>query len=147
MHNQNFKPLPVFRNVFIAICMLLMLMTNAIASERQGLVMQVSDNNPRVWNLVLNIVKNAPKNFKGPLDIKVVAFGPGLKMLTMDTKVANRLEKVISKDVTFLACGMTMKKLKIKDDQLYPSSRIKRVDGGVIEIMRLQKAGWAYIKP
>lgn len=147
MRNQNLKQLPVFRNLFISICILVMLMTKVSAAERQGLVMQVSDNNPQVWNLVLNIVKNAPKNFKAPLDIKVVAFGPGLKMLTMDTKVANRLEKVTSKGVTFLACGMTMKKLKIKDDQLYPSSRIKRVKGGVIEIMRLQKAGWAYIKP
>ena len=147
MHNPNVKQLLVFRNLFIPICIMMMLMTDVSAAERQGLVLQVSNNNPKVWNLVLNIAENAPKNVKYPLDVKVVAFGPGLKMLTMDSKVANRLEKATSKGVTFLACGMTMKKLKMKDEQLYPSSRIKRVDGGVIEIMRLQKAGWNYIKP
>jgi len=40
-----------------------------------------------------------------------------------------------------------MKKLKLMDDDLYPRTCIRRVDGGVIEIMRLQKAGWYYIKP
>ena len=68
-------------------------------------------------------------------------------MLKMDSKVANRLEKATSKGVRFRACGMTMKKMKMKDADLYPSDMITRVDGGVIEIMRLHRAGWAYIKP
>lgn len=146
MHYLNYYRFSLLRTLLLTICLPLY-MTNVSASERQGLVLQVSDNDPKVWNLALNIAKNAPKNVKYPLDIKVVAFGPGLKMLTMDSKVANRLEKASSKGVTFLACGMTMKKLKMKDQHLYPSDNVKRVDGGVIEIMRLQKAGWTYIKP
>ncbi len=146
MHYLNYQRFSVLRTLLLTICLSLS-MTNVSASERQGLVLQVSDNDPKVWNLVLNIAKNAPKNVGYPLDIKVVAFGPGLKMLTMDSKVANRLEKASSQGVTFLACGMTMKKLKMKDQHLYPSDNVKRVDGGVIEIMRLQKAGWTYIKP
>jgi intracellular sulfur oxidation DsrE/DsrF family protein len=122
-------------------------MATISAAEREGLVLQVSENNPKVWNLVLNIAQNAAKKSRKPLDVRVVAFGPGLKMLTMDSKVANRLEKATGNGVTFLACGMTMKKLKMKDENLYPNSGIKRVDGGVIEIMRLQNAGWSYIRP
>lgn len=135
-----------YRILLTTIC-LLMFISSSSADQRQGLVLQVSDNNPKVWDLVLNIAENAPKNSGYPLDIVVVAFGPGLKMLTMDSKVANKLEEAASMGVEFRACGMTMKKLKMKDDNLYPNERIKRVNGGVIEIMRLQKAGWRYIRP
>ena len=146
MYNLSFQMLPGVCKLLITLCLLLF-MSNASAAERQGLVLQVSENDPKVWNMVLNIANNAPKNSQQPLDVTVVAFGPGLKMLTMDSRVANRLYTAINNGVTFLACGMTMKKLKMKDDELYDHDHIKRVDGGVIEIMRLQKAGWTYIRP
>lgn len=135
-----------FRLLFAAICLFMFAATSS-AVQRQGLVLQVSDNNPKTWNLVLNIAKNARNNTKHPIEITVVAFGPGLKMLTMDSKVANRLEKATGRGVEFRACGMTMKKLKLTDADLFPSPQIKRVNGGVIEIMRLQRAGWSYIRP
>ena len=116
-------------------------------ADRPGLVLQVSENDPQLWNLVLNIAQNAPKNLRQPLDITVVAFGPGLNMLTAESTVAQRLEAASAKGVNFRACGMTMKKLKLRDEDLYPNERIKRVDGGITEIMRLQKAGWSYIRP
>ena len=146
MFNFNTQGYPSYR-IWLAVICFFMLVASSSATNREGLVLQVSDNNPKTWNLVLNIARNAPKNVSHPLDITVVAFGPGLKMLTMNSKVANRLEKATANGVEFRACGMTMKKLKLKDDDLYPNKRIKRVDGGVIEIMRLQKAGWSYIKP
>mgnify|MGYP001822409501 FL=1 len=146
MYSLSFQMLASVRKLLITVCLLLF-MSNVSAAERQGLVLQVSENDPKVWHMVLNIAKNAPKNSDQPLDVKVVAFGPGLKMLAMDSRVANRLYTAINNGVTFLACGMTMKKLKMKDDELYDHDHIKRVDGGVIEIMRLQKAGWTYIRP
>ena len=79
--------------------------------------------------------------------VTVVAFGPGLKMLTMESTVANRLEKLGDMGVVFAACGMTMKKLKITEKDLYPHKNVKRVRGAVMEIGRLQKAGWTYIRP
>ena len=135
-----------YRLLLAGIC-LFMLAANSSAGERAGLVLQVSENNPKVWNLALNIAENAPRNVNHPLDVMIVAFGSGLEMLTFECKVANRLDKASAKGVEFRACGMTMKKRKMSDDDLYPSKRVKRVDGGVIEIMRLQKAGWSYIKP
>lgn len=146
MYNLAFQMLAGVRKRLITVCLLLFI-SNVSAAERPGLVLQVSEDDPKIWHMVLNIAKNAPNNSEQPLDVKVVAFGPGLKMLAMDSRVANRLYTAINNGVTFLACGMTMKKLKIKDDQLYDKDHIKRVDGGVIEIMRLQKAGWTYIRP
>jgi intracellular sulfur oxidation DsrE/DsrF family protein len=141
--------IPAYTSVLLLLTSgwLLILAANCSAGERAGLVMQVSDGNPKVWNLALNIAENASKNVNHPLDIMIVAFGPGLKMLTMESPVANRLGKATASGVEFRACGMTMKKLNMNDQDLYPDGRIKRVDGGVIEIIRLQKAGWSYIKP
>ena len=133
------------RLLLAAICLSLV-SANTMAATTEGLILQVSDNNPKSWNLALNIAENAPKRLKD-IDIVIVAFGPGLKMLTLDSTVANKLEKATSKGVKFRACGVTMKKLKLKDDDLFPSPLIKSVDGGVIEIMRLQNAGYNYVKP
>jgi intracellular sulfur oxidation DsrE/DsrF family protein len=122
-------------------------MGNAGATERQGLVLQVNDNDPKVWHRVLNLAHYAQKNAEHPLDVTVVVFGPGIHMLSKLSRVANQLYTTTRDGVMFLACGKTMKRLKIKDNDLYPSDHVKRVDGGVIEIMRLQHAGWKYIKP
>ncbi len=119
----------------------------ATAAERKGLVLQVSEDNPKLWNMVLNIAKAAPKNTGYPLDVEVVAFGPGLKMLTMNSSVGPRLKKLGAQGVEFRACGMTMKKMKLKDSDLYPDNHVKKVGGGAVEIMRLQGAGWYYIRP
>ena len=134
-------------HLLLAVICLSLSTTSTMAAANEGLILQVSDSNPKSWNLALNIAKNAPTHFKQPLDIVVVAFGPGLKMLTLDSKVANRLETATNMGVKFRACGSTMKKLKLKDDDLFPSPLIQRVKGGVVEIMRLQKAGYAYVRP
>ncbi|MGD8526274.1 MAG: DsrE family protein [Thioalkalispiraceae bacterium] len=146
MNNFNTSWKERYRWILAFICLSLCSVAGSVQA-REGLILQVSDDNPQVWNMALNIAKNAPNHFREPLEIVVVAFGPGLKMLTMDSKVANRLEKATGRGVEFRACGMTMKKLKLKDSDLYPSSQVKRVNGGVIEIMRLQNAGYVYIRP
>ena len=107
-------------------CMFLFALTST-AQARQGLLLQVSDGDPSKWNLALNIAKNAPKNSSEPLDVVVIAFGPGLKMLTKNSKVANRLEDATGSGVEFRACGMTMSKLKVKESDLYSSETVKRV--------------------
>ncbi len=64
----------------------------------------------------------------------------------MDSPVAGRVEEKAGKDrVTFAACAITMKKTKVIKDDLTFSAVV--VPGGVVEIMRRQSEGWAYIKP
>ena len=41
-----------------------MVLPIANASEREGLVLSVSENDPLVWDMVLNIAHNAPKKHK-----------------------------------------------------------------------------------
>lgn len=122
--------------------------TLAVAAEKKhhGVVMQVSDNNPALWNLTLNNAKNLQQALgKDNVDIEIVAYGPGLNMLKFESEVANRLTDAEKSGVTLVACGNTMKAQKVTEKDLH--SGVKVVPGGVIEIMEKQEAGWAYIKP
>jgi len=51
---------PGLRSLLTGIC-LLMMVPIANATVREGLVLQVSENDPQVWDTVLNIAHNAPK--------------------------------------------------------------------------------------
>jgi len=41
-----------------------MIVPIANASDREGLLFQVSENNPQVWDTVLNIALNAPNKHR-----------------------------------------------------------------------------------
>ncbi|MHB8534741.1 MAG: DsrE family protein [Sulfuricaulis sp.] len=113
---------------------------------KQGVVIQVSENNPAVWNLALNNAKNVQDALGAKnVDVEIVAYGPGLKMLMFNSEAATRIKKANAEGVAIRACGTTMKKTHVTAKDLAPGVEV--VPGGVIEIMKRQKEGWAYIKP
>ena len=118
----------------------------ADAPRRDRVVMQVSQNDKARWDLALNNAENLQEALgEKNIDIEIVAYGPGIKMLTMDSTVGNRIEDALKRSVKFSACQVTMRKLKLtKADML---DNIGYVPGGVVELMRRQQEGWAYIKP
>ena len=116
------------------------------AADKQGVVIQMSDNDPAKWNLALNNAKNIQKDLgKDNVDIEVVAYGPGINMLKKDSEVAARLDEFAMGGVTISACQNTMKAQKLSEKDMHQS--VAYVPSGVIEIMKKQKAGWAYIRP
>jgi len=117
----------------------------ACAAGKQGLVLQVSDDDPKVWNQTLNNAMNVSKEFGRNVDIEIVAFGPGLKMLRLDSAVSDRLTEASMAGIALVACGQTMKKSKVTGKDLHPKVRV--VKAGVVEIISKQKEGWAYVKP
>ncbi|MEO7480495.1 MAG: hypothetical protein ABIT70_07765, partial [Sulfuriferula sp.] len=55
------------------------------SSVRQKVVIQVSDNDPKKWNLALNNAENVQEDIgKNKVDIEIVAYGPGLPILKLD---------------------------------------------------------------
>ncbi len=122
---------------------------SAQAADKTGkpsAVIQVSENNPAIWNLALNNAKNIQQEMgKENVNIEIVAYGPGINMLKFDSEVAPRLKEADANGVALLACGNTMKNQKLTEKDL--DSHIKVVPAGVIEIMNKQREGWAYIKP
>jgi len=113
---------------------------------KQSVVIQVSENNPAIWNLALNNAENIQEALgKGNVNIEIVAYGPGINMLKFDSEAAPRLKKASSDGVALIACATTMRKQKLTVNDL--DEHIKVVPAGVIEIMNKQRDGWAYIKP
>ncbi|MDH4192434.1 MAG: DsrE family protein [Betaproteobacteria bacterium] len=109
-------------------------------------VIQVSEDDPKAWNLALNNAEN-PAELVGKENVRVeiVAYGPGLKMLKSGSAVADRLNAALDRNVDLAACGVTMKKMKLTQADLIGGARV--VSGGLIEIADRQMQGWSYIRP
>jgi len=112
----------------------------------QHAVIQVSDGDPHKWNLALNNAQNMQQALgKDNIQIEIVAYGPGLGMFKADSKIAPRINAALDHNVQLSACGNTMKKMKVTKADLVGGVGV--VPGGVIEIMKRQSEGWAYIRP
>ena len=114
-------------------------------SGQMKVVIQVSDADPAKWNLALNNVKNFQAATKGQAKIEVVAYGPGIGMLTADSEVANRVTEAVDSGVKVAACGNTMKAQKLTKADMNP--KVEIVPGGVVEIVTREMEGYSYIRP
>jgi uncharacterized protein len=115
-------------------------------APKEKVVMQVSDADPAKWNLALNNVKNVQQMIGADkVDAEIVVYGPGIGMLKMDSSVAGRIEEAKKANVKIVACENTMKAMKLTKEDMLPDSSY--VPAGVVEIMKKQKEGYAYIRP
>lgn len=116
------------------------------ATPKHKVVFQVSDNDPKKWELTMSNIRNIQADLgKENVAVEVVAYGPGLAMLQLDSPASNRITDALRAGVKVVACENTMHGQKLtKDDML---SGISYVPAGVSEIMLLQEAGYAYVRP
>ena len=116
------------------------------ATERVKVVFQISDDDPKRWNLVLNNVKNVQDELgKDKVDIEVVAYGPGLGILKLDSAVNSRAAATLSSGAKLIACENTMRASKIERADLIDG--VSYVKAGVVHLVERQRAGWSYIRP
>ena len=116
------------------------------AAQRSKVVIQVSDGDQAKWNLALNNARNIQADLGAAnVDIEIVAYGPGIGMLKLDSPVANRVDEANAAGVKVLACENTMKGQKLVRSDMLGS--VGYVNAGVVEIMQRQQQGWAYIRP
>ncbi|MFT5644106.1 MAG: intracellular sulfur oxidation DsrE/DsrF family protein [Janthinobacterium sp.] len=109
-------------------------------------VFQISDADAKKWQLLLNNVNNAQQELgEKNVTIEVVAFGPGIHMLTAESEVANRVQEAMAQGVRVVACENTMRALHLKPGDMV--SGIGFVPSGVAELIRRQSAGYAYMRP
>jgi uncharacterized protein len=122
----------------------------AVAAEapatKEHLVMQVSDADTGKWNLALNNAKNLQQAYGADkIDIEIVTYGPGINMLKLDSAVANRIDEAKQAGVAIVACQNTMKNMKLTEADMLPNTSY--VPAGVVEIIKKQRDGYAYIRP
>jgi len=77
--------------------------------------------------------------------LEIIAYGPGINMLKLESEVGGRLAEARDNGVVIIACGNTMKGQKLAPGDMHPAAKI--VFAGVVEIMKRQKEGYAHIRP
>jgi intracellular sulfur oxidation DsrE/DsrF family protein len=116
------------------------------APARSKVVLQVSDADAARWNTALNNAENIQADLGAAnVDVEIVAYGPGIGMLKVDSVVGNRIDEALAAGVKVLACENTMRKQKLTHADML--GKIGYVSSGVVEIMQRQQQGWAYIRP
>ena len=113
-------------------------------------VIQVSSKDPLTQRIAVNNAVNVLKAYgPGEAVVEIVAYGPGLSMLTKKNKQTKRIKGLaLNEDLTFSACGNTMKKIKKKKGKMPKlTDGVKIVPAGVVRIMTLQEKGYSYVRP
>lgn len=120
--------------------------TATTGQKRHKIVIQVSDNDPVKWNLALNNAKNLQDDVGAAnVDIEIVAYGPGIGMLKLESPSGSRVADAMKANVKVIACENTMRGQKLTRDDMLPA--LSYVPAGVTEIMTRQGEGWAYLRP
>jgi uncharacterized protein len=139
-----------FLSITCAVAALTMLAPVATPAQtspaKHKAVFQVSDADPQKWNLTLNNVRNVADDLgQEAVDLEIVVYGPGIGMLKSDSAVGKRVADALKSGVKVVACENTMKVQKLVYADMLPD--IGYVPAGVVELMKKQREGYAYIRP
>jgi len=122
---------------------------SSAGDEIHKLVIQVSSGDLDTQNMALNNAVNVQKELGiDNVIIEIVAYGPGLSMLTADSPVSKRVPSLAMQEMTFTACGNTMETIeKHSGKSVELVEGVTIVKAGVVRIMELQEQGYAYVRP
>lgn len=113
-------------------------------------VIEVDSPSPAKWRYTIAVVSNVTSAFKNDgkrYKIELVAFGPGVKMLStkFDKKNALALKKLVADGVKLRACHNAMLAMGLVRTNIFPFARV--VPAGVLEVTRKIMQGYVPIKP
>ena len=118
----------------------------AIDNPRK-IVFSIDSAEPKAINHVLSTVNNVMKFYRPEnTEVVVVAYAQGIKaLLKKDNKeIRTRIEALMTYDVVFIACGNSMRTLKIEKKELLDD--IEYATAGIVEIIERQLDGFTYVK-
>ena len=125
------------------------LLNVAIANEPKQVVIQVSSNDPMTQKIALNNAVNLQKLYgMDNVIVEIVAYGPGLSLMTKASDNAKRVESLAMQNINFSACMNTMKKVEKKTGKKpMLSEGVNTTPSGIARIVELQGEGYAYVRP
>lgn len=143
------------RNIKFLAVMFVALLAVGCASQPTGdgvhrVVIQVSTDDPRTQIIAVNNAVNLQKAYgPGNVQVEIVAYGPGLSMLTSNSRQAKRIASLTMYDeFKFSACNNTMTKIRAKKGrEPILIDGVSVVEAGVKRIVELQEQGYSYIRP
>jgi intracellular sulfur oxidation DsrE/DsrF family protein len=114
-------------------------------AHRERAIFSVSDADPQKWALTLGNIANAIDGLGADAaEIELVVYGPGIAMLKKDSPVADKLAAALRSGVHVAACQNSMRGFKLEQADLAPGVGV--VPSGVVELIRRQHAGYAYVR-
>jgi len=114
-------------------------------AAREQAIFAVSDDDTKKWNLTLGNIGNAIEGIgAGAAEIELVVYGPGIAMLKKDSPVADKIAAAQAKGVRIVACQNSMRGYHLEQADLAPG--VGTVPSGVVELIRRQHAGYAYVR-
>ena len=128
--------------------------TNVMADGygKQKVVYHLNYDNPKRQKGMLRNINNHIKAVGAKkLDLRVVMHGKGYTMLQTannDLQLQNSIIKLKDKGVKFQLCANTIRGKKLNENKLFGfDPKNDKVPSGVAEIAKLQKKGFAYLRP
>lgn len=118
-------------------------------SEVHRLVIQVNKDNMDEQDHILSNIVNLQKHYGlDNIEIEVVAYGPGIWLVTDKSKYAERVESLMMQNVVFTACGNTMDTIE-STSGVRPTllDDVETTPAGIARIIELQEKGWSYLSP
>ncbi len=112
------------------------------------LVIQISTDDIRAQETALSNIVNIQKFYgMDNIQIELVAFGPGYRLLTPQSPLAARISSLALQEVTFTACLNTLISVKEKTGMMPKLIEgITITKAGVPRIISLQEQGYSYVK-
>lgn len=111
------------------------------------IVFPITEGDDRAINHVLSSANNVLK-FYGPenVEMAIICYSQGIRTLKKsEKKIAVRVKSLMTYDVEFVACGNTMRTLKIEQKDLLDDVEV--VTAGIVELTERNLKGWTYIRP
>ena len=116
----------------------------AATGGKERVVVQCSVPDPKMWNQFLNYQENLRELYgEGNVQVEIVALGFGIGVLQLESTQAPRVADAIKAGMIFSACGVTMRKKKLKKEDMLPG--LNFVEAGLGRIIQRQREGWAFI--
>lgn len=135
--------------VLIALSLATIGWATAADDEQHKIVIQVSSGDPKTQAMAINNAVNLQKHYgMDNIAIEIVAYGPGLSMLTEEDEQASRVKSLVIQDIIFTACGNTLDTIE-KNSGKRPvlTEGVEIVQTGAARILELQEQGYAYLRP
>ena len=112
---------------------------------KEHAIFAVSDDDTKKWNLTLGNIGNAIDGLGADsADIELVVYGPGIAMVKKDSPVADKIAAALKKGVDINVCQNSMRGYHLEQADLAPG--VGTVPSGVVELIRRQHAGFAYVR-
>ncbi|SMY08917.1 DsrE family protein [Flavimaricola marinus] len=142
------------KSIILAAAIVLSATTSFAEGMTHRVAIHVDENDPQVMNMALNNVANLTSYYEAQGDdviVELVAYGPGLNMFVAETSpVAERIAamSLAMPNLKFSGCGNTLSAMEARTDHTVELvSEAEIVPSGVVQLITLQEAGYAYVRP